>query len=311
MHKPITLSLSLALVACASTDDKSSPTAESGGVTAAADGPAEPYIIRRAQHATRLSHEAPITEKWPSFDEPPAGAEQVRFSSGALSLWGWYARPEDASDADPVPVVVYLHGGFFAKPGDVELMRPFLDAGFAVFVPTLRGRNGNPGHHELLYGEVDDAAAAVRWVAERPETDDTHVYAIGHSMGGGTVALLALDADVPLAMTASVGGIYSVDTFKRWASGKDSKLVRFDVRDRDELELRVMAEHADELAHAHIAYLGDQEKIFQKNAERAQAKAAEANAPLEVEIVPGDHMGALAPALERFRKRIVTEAFGE
>jgi len=316
-HHLIAAPLLVALTACAGGADEKPDaltTSSSSGATEKPRGPAEPYIIRREQFKTNLTSEGPITKDFPKLDAPPAGAEKITYKSGSLGLWGWYLKPEDASDADPVPGVVFLHGGFYLKKSDVDLMKPFLDAGFAVLLPTLRGRNGNPGHHELLYGEVTDAANASRWMAARPEVDETHVYVFGHSMGGGTAALLALDGDVPLAITGSCGGIYSVDTFKRWAEGKGDNtegLVRFDVNDRDEVELRVFAVHAEELAHRHIAYLGDQETLFLENAEVAKKNAARSNAPLEVVVVKGDHMGALKPALAQFLARIKRDAFGE
>lgn len=305
----------LALAACASSDDKPDPkptaSAEGTEENEQPRGPAEPYIIRREQHETQLTERGPLTDKYPTFKEPPEGAVRVEYTSGDLTLWGFYFQPEDSSDADPVAGLVFLHGDFFLKPGDVDLIRPFVDAGFGVFLPTLRGRNGNPGAHELLYGEVDDAAAAVRWLAKRPEVDPTRVYSFGHSLGGGTSALLALDQDIPVAITASCGGVYSPDTFRRWAAGKGENtkgLVRFDVNDRDELELRVMAVHAEELAHRHIAYIGEKEKLFLENAELAKKNAERGSAPLEVVVVPGDHMSALLPALERFKKRIIEDA---
>jgi len=261
---------------------------------------------------TKLSRSAPLTTDFPTFDEPPAGAKRITYTSGEHTLWAWYLAPEGASDADPVPGVMFLHGGFFLKKSDAELMRPFLDAGFAVLLPTLRGRNGNPGAHELLYGEVTDAGHAAHWLADRPEVDETQVYSVGHSLGGGASALLALDLDLPLAITASAGGIYATETFQRWAKGEKTRdLVRFDVDDIDELELRVMAVHAEELAHRHIAYLGEEERLFLANVELAKKNAARAGAPFEVVVVPGDHMSALGPALAAFLDVIRRDAFGD
>ena len=88
---------------------------------------------------------------------------------------------------------------------------PFLAAGFAVMTPTLRGENGNPGSFELFYGEVDDAEAAVRFLAAQPRIDSKRIYTFGHSVGGGISALLSLRPEIPVRKGGSSGGLYSRD----------------------------------------------------------------------------------------------------
>lgn len=258
------------------------------------------FLERRRQHRTELRRRAPITDTWPTFADPPSGAERVTFSSDGRELWGWYAAPPRASSERRVPALVYFHGHFFLKPKDFERLRPFLDAGFAVLTPTLRGRNGNPGDHELLYGEVDDARAAVAFVASRPEVDPARIYTFGHSMGGGTSALLSFYPDLPVRMTGGCGAVYSTETWESWASGGDSDLVRFDPADPDEAELRVLLPHAAELVHPHYAYMGDREVITRRNALAVQKKARAAGRAFEVEVVPGGHAEAIEPALARW-----------
>ncbi len=257
------------------------------------------YLERRAVHRTHLRRLAPLSERWPT-EAPPAPARRVTFRSGALELFGWLAMPE--GEAASVPALVYLHGGPWLDRRELERCRPFLEAGFAVLTPTLRGRNGNPGSHELVYGEVDDARAAVEWLAAQPGIDRARIYAFGHSMGGATAAMLSLYPDLPVALTGSSGGIYSTETFRRWARGDDQDLIRFDPQDPDEVELRVLLPHAAELAHDHVAYFGSQERSIRANAAAVAARAR--GARFEVVEVPGDHMSALTPALTAFLQRV-------
>lgn len=271
---------------------------------ATAPTPSASYMERRAVHQTRLDPLGPIMEPAPSSD-PPQGVEKVMYPSGNLQLFAWRILPPeaDAVGARGVPALVYLHGGFALRQDSVKAVQPFVDAGFAVMLPSLRGRNGNPGHHELIYGEVDDAAAAVRWMSRQPGIDRERIYVFGHSMGGATVAMLSLYTDVPSVLTASCGAIYSTDTFKRWSRGADRNLVRFDVEDRDEAQLRVLLPHADQLVLPHVAYMGKQERITQRNARRVLERATAAGKDFEMVVVPGDHMSALQPALARFLAR--------
>ncbi|MCB9751520.1 MAG: prolyl oligopeptidase family serine peptidase [Myxococcales bacterium] len=195
------------------------------------------------------------------------------------------------------------------RPAAFAATRPFRDAGFAVMTPTLRGENGNPGRFELLRGELDDARAAARWLAARPEVDGARVYAFGHSIGGGVAAMLSLFDDVTLARTGSCGGLYVPETFARWAESRSNRrLIRFDPQDRREREMRVLGPHVADMVHEHVAYIGDEDPWFIENAAAIQARAQAVGAPLTIERVPGDHMSSLAPALEGFLQRARADA---
>jgi len=255
------------------------------------------FIERRTAYSTQLTRHAPATENVPEFDDP-AGVTRVTFASDGRTLWGWLARP-DGVEGD-LPVLVYFHGGFFLKPADLELLRPFLDAGIAVFLPTLRGRNGNGGDFEMVYGEVDDARAAVAFIAEQPGIDAAHIYTMGHSMGGAVSAMLSLYPDAPVRITGSSSGIYAESTLQHWAQGGDaSTLIRFDIDDANERQLRLFAPFAGQMRHRHVAYAGSEEGSFQSNVAAAAANA-EATHLFESHVVPGDHFGALPHALAAF-----------
>lgn len=256
-----------------------------------------PFVARKAAHTTRLRAEEPSAGRYdPDF--VPDGATAVRYPSANGDLLAWQWLPADVDG--PVPAIVYFHGAFALAPKDALAVRPFLDAGFAVLAPAWRGENGNPGHQELLYGEVDDAISACTWFANLPATDGDHLYAVGHSMGGGIAALVALHPDAPVRFTASIGGLYVPETFVRWEKSKENAaLIRFDPRDRDEGELRTLVPNVADLAHPHYAFIGDEDTWFHPNAEAARTNAAQVGAPLTVQSIAGDHMNSLDEGITR------------
>ena len=130
--------------------------------------PAHPVAIESyLDRLAALSAHPNLIRKGPSpqpykLSSPPVGVEEVTYPSGSLSLKAWVAYPTGASRNGKVPGVVFFHGGFAFGAGDFEDARPFLDAGFAVMTPMLRGEDGNPGNFEMLLGEVADASSGPR-----------------------------------------------------------------------------------------------------------------------------------------------------
>jgi dienelactone hydrolase len=263
-------------------------------------GPREPYLARRHAHETKLHEHGPSPASFEEF-QPPRGVTQIRYPSDELELTAWFAAPLGVSGSHAAPALVYFHGDFAFGPDDFEMVRPFLDAGYVIMTPMLRGENGNPGDFELLWGEVDDARAAIEWVAKQPMVDRRRIYAFGHSVGGAIAAMLSLYPALPLRSSGSCGGIYMPETFGRWAgSSQNAELVRFDPEDPNETELRVLGPNLPWMVHSHVAYVGEDDPWFVDNASALERRAWELGKPFEKVVVPGDHMGSLEPALAAF-----------
>lgn len=143
----------------------------------------------------------------PYDKKTPRGVEVVRYTSSAGEMMAWVLRPA-GNDTPPKPVMVFAHGGFALGGGDDEMARPFVDAGFIVMLPALRGENGNPGKYELFLGEVDDVLAAGHKAKTLPGAAPERVYLFGHSVGGGLATLAALSAQSPYRMVGAAGGNY-------------------------------------------------------------------------------------------------------
>lgn len=262
--------------------------------------PARSFLARRAETSTTLDEHGPSPGKWSSV-QPPPGVMAIEYPSGELNLAAWLAWPLGGSEYNRAPALVYFHGDFAFGPDDFEVVRNYLDAGFVVMTPMLRGENGNPGEFELLWGEVDDGRAAIEWIAQHPSVDRSRIYAFGHSIGGGIAAMLTLYPELPLRRTGSCGGIYVPETFARWAeSPTNTDLVRFDPSNLAEIQLRVLGPNVAWMNHPHVAYVGREDPWFATNAQQVLARAWSKGKPFEVIEVEGDHMGSLPWALTAF-----------
>ncbi|MEM1436093.1 MAG: CocE/NonD family hydrolase [Pseudomonadota bacterium] len=230
----------------------------------------------------------------PALPDDPR-VREVHYPSGDLALKAWLALPEGPG---PFPAVIYLHGGFSLSAGDFADAEAFLEAGFAVLLPMLRSENGNPGAFELWRGEVDDAAAASRWLAQQPDVRAQDIFAFGHSVGGGVAAGLSLHPDAALAGTGGSGGLYLPGVFASW-----SDVVPFRLDDPMEQRARLLFSNQHAMRRWHTAYVGSEDRSFYATRWVASA-AATAARHLEAEVVPGTHFSSLPEAVQRFIERI-------
>ena len=290
--------LSSGLSGCRQQEPNSPTSASVEGNPEGSAEPTTPFLTRRNTYETQLRERGPAPAKY--RDHPPPGhITEVTYPSGELELRAWLQTPGWGSGQSPA--LVYFHGDFAFGPDDMQVVEPFVEAGFVVMTPMLRGENGNPGDFELLWGEVDDGRAAIQWLAQQPDINPKRIYAFGHSIGGGVAAMLSLYPELPLRTTGSCGGIYVPETFQRWAkSERNSKLVRFDASDPRETQLRVLGPNVPWMVHRHVAYVGDDDPWFVDNAAAVEARAWEHGKPFELVMVPGTHMSSLEPALEAF-----------
>jgi len=252
---------------------------------------AQNYAQERQAYKTHLRRAGPSPQPYEKL-ALPANAAEVTYPSGDLQLKAWLVNPKGR--AEPLATVIYLHGGFAFDLGDYEAALPFVEAGYAVMYPFLRGENGNPGNFELMYGEVDDALAAARWLVARGTPGATRIAFFGHSVGGGTAELVSLRHDGPLLLSGSAGALYPPEAFRSWRDWAP-----FDTADQKEARLRTFVPHLPSLKRRHVAYVGSEE-LQAALVPEYREMAARHNAPLSIVIVPGDHQASLAPAVRAF-----------
>ncbi|MAG93608.1 MAG: hypothetical protein CMJ48_07645 [Planctomycetaceae bacterium] len=266
------------------------------------EGHDTPFLERRAGFESSLTDPGPAPQEYDS-EQPPPGVEEVTYNSGDLALKAWVQRPEAGPERKPV--LVFFHGGFAFGAGDLEGCRPFVDAGFIVMAPMFRGENGNPGSFELFLGEVDDAKAAVQWIAAQPDVDPSRIYTFGHSVGGGVSAVLSLMDDVPIQHGGGSGGLYPPSVFDEWWD-----TTPFEGDDPREWNLRILIGNQRDMQHKHYAYLGTQDDAFTESARLARREMP-SDSQLEIIQVPGDHFTSFAPALQRYLQVTASEASPE
>jgi acetyl esterase len=151
---------------------------------------------------------------------------QIPGPAGALKARLWAG-----SEAAGLPVLLYLHGGGFVL-GDIETCDSMcrqlaLQSGAAVVAVEYR----LSPEHKYPAG-LEDAWASLQWLVEHGDSvgiDGSRIAVAGDSAGGtlaASVALLARDAGVPLALQAliypSVQTRGATESFKLFA--KDTLL---------------------------------------------------------------------------------------
>ncbi len=257
-------------------------------------GGSKPFLERRAAFRTSLKAPGPSPQQWEDEALPP-GLKPVTYTSAGRDLKAWLFVPEGNNSRQPA--LVFFHGGYAFGVSDFEDVRPFTNAGFVVLCPALRGENGNPGNFEHTLGEIDDAVAAVRWLAQQEYVDPDRLYAFGHSSGGIASAMLALMDDVPIKHSGSAGGLYGPDLFAVMAQRMPER-VPFVLDNPQEAQLRVLVGNVRWMKRPHYAIVGTGDGFMKVN--EARSEASESRAPLEVIEIQGDHHSSLKEAVLRY-----------
>lgn len=104
------------------------------------------------------------------------------------------------------PAVLFLHG-FPGAEKNIDVQRALLERGVASFAPHFHGAWGSAGVYRFS-SLVDQARAALRYLARRPWADPRRLAVFGFSMGGWTaIHLAARERSLKaVAAVAPVGG---------------------------------------------------------------------------------------------------------
>ncbi|MFB6243519.1 MAG: alpha/beta hydrolase family protein, partial [Halobaculum sp.] len=107
----------------------------------------------------------------------------------------YWTLPAGVDETDTVPVIVDIHGGpeHQRRPWFYPTKQFFLDRGFAVLEPNVRGSSGYGAAYSHLddvekrLDSVRDIEQAVEWLTDQPAVDPDRVVAYGRSYGGFVV----------------------------------------------------------------------------------------------------------------------------
>ena len=120
-------------------------------------------------------------------------AEVIRYASfDGLEIPAIYYRPHQASESEPVPALVWVHGGpgGQSRQGFNPLIQYLVNHGYAVLAVNNRGSSGYGKTFykmdDLNHGDKDlkDCIAGKDWLASQPGIDGTKIGIIGGSYGG-------------------------------------------------------------------------------------------------------------------------------
>ena len=241
----------------------------------------------RQEHPTHLKVVGRAPQHGDSLESPPAGAQYVQFTSEAGKLGAWLIKPTGGGKH---PAVLWAHGGFALGPQDLEVVRPFVNAGFVVMLPAWRGENTNPGNFEMCYGEADDAVAAVKYLQLMKDVDPSNIFVAGHSVGA-TLALLVAELTPGIKKAAACGAYPNM----RFGGGYDNPPF---TDDRYEESSRSPGDHVRDLSCPALLIFGDSESQYISQAQDMKQDAEKAGKQVSIKTIPGtDHFKALPSAV--------------
>lgn len=134
-------------------------------------------------------------------------------------LFAWFAPAQSAARA---PAVVLMHGWGGHAGHLLQAAVALQRAGFAVLLPEARshGRSDRDDHSSLPRF-AEDLHCALGWLARRPEVDAARLAALGHSVGGAAVLLVASQRCEGLRAVVSVSSFAHPErVMRRWLAAR-------------------------------------------------------------------------------------------
>ncbi|MGF7060922.1 alpha/beta hydrolase family protein [Brassicibacter mesophilus] len=243
----------------------------------------------------RESFTSTFVKQEPSIDEyenstPPPYVSEVEYESDGLKLKAWVLN--DPEDGYKYPAVVFMHGGFAFGEVDWYVAEEYINRGYVVMTPMVRGENGNPGNFEYFYGEVNDCIAAGKYLASLPYVDENNVFLMGHS-AGGSLSVLASLRESPYKAIATNGASYGTKDYFKYRKDR----IPFEYN-KDEIHIRSSYEYADNIKTPVYSFMGKEDIGTMKLAEKFVEKVEKLSVPFEFMVIDGDHNESLDKAIQ-------------
>ena len=268
-----------------------------GVASAAAEEPFEPplmttgYVHDRQRFQTRLLQKGPAPDKY----EPlitPENAERLIYEGSELQLVAWVSRYKRTKTR--APAVLFLHGGNAIGQGHWKQMTPYIEAGYVVMMPSLRGENGQRGNFSGFYDEITDVLEAGKRLAHLPGVDPDRIFLAGHSIGGTMALLAAMSTRRFKAATPISANPDAYAFFKRYPED-----IRFDTSDEREFQLRSPVCYPHSFKCPLKLMHGVEETRLVTRLGLLSARTRAAGKHMEIEVVPGGHETALPGEIQR------------
>lgn len=259
------------------------------------------YGEARRHFRTHLLRLTPAPEAGPPLGKPP-GANRITYKGGpdgSLDLIAWIS-PYEESGA-PKPAVLFLHGGNATGDGHWLLMKPYVEAGFVVMLPSFRGENGQPGNFSGFYDETSDVLAAATYLESLPGIDKDRFFVAGHS-NGGTLSILAAMSRKFRAAAPISAGVNSWAFFRRYQED-----IRFDTTDPQEFIMRSSVCFGPSLKCPTLLTRGTEERPFDRDHQLLIDRVRAVGTHIDTKMLPGTHNGVVPGAVAesiRFFKQV-------
>jgi dipeptidyl aminopeptidase/acylaminoacyl peptidase len=135
--------------------------------------------------------------------------QPVEFVSSGLKIAGVLHLPTGVSPGQKRPGIVVLHGFGSNKNGGISLAaaKLFSSLGYVTLRFDMRGcgESEGPRGRVICLEQVEDAKAAIGFLASRAEVDPERIGLMGHSFGAA-VAIYTAGVDKRVAACVSTGG---------------------------------------------------------------------------------------------------------
>jgi dienelactone hydrolase len=255
------------------------------------------FMSLRENYKSKLTKQACAPQKYKELSLPD-NASLVNYKSGDLLLKALISNNIDKNKKHPA--VVFVHGGFAFDIGYWEIAKPYIDSGFIVMMPMLRGENGNPGNYELIYGEVYDVISAGKYLKELSYVDSDNIFLVGHS-SGGAISMIASMMSSDYKAVSSFGGAPLDLKAELDANKQFEQIIPFDTSIATEFDLRTPIKYPHCVnkplymfveSKSHISGIQDLTKSFSK-------KIKENGVESECCVIQGDHISALDESVKR------------
>ena len=195
------------------------------------NGPAHPSDIWELDLETLKAEQLTYTSCIPMLEGELIEPNQIFFRSfDNLQIPAFYYKP--INTAEKHPVVVYIHGGPESQSRATyePLLQYFLNLGYAVVAPNVRGSTGYGKTYTHLddvrkrMDAVKDLIYLVEWLNEDMNVDTGKIAVMGGSYGGFMVLLAISHYPHLWAAAVDIVGISSLGTFLQTTSPWRKKL---------------------------------------------------------------------------------------